>query len=87
MKKNKIMYSFLERMFIIKYLYILLFIIESKKAYQTSNSIIFYRKPIINYKIKDRKIHMIKNRCGYINNITEYIFELCAIIDIMLPKK
>jgi hypothetical protein len=35
----------------------------------------------------ERKADIIKNRCGYINNITEYIFELCAIIDIILPKK
>jgi len=35
----------------------------------------------------ERKADIIKNSCGYINNATEYIFELCAIIDIMLPKK
>ena len=35
----------------------------------------------------ERKADIVRNKCGLINNVTEYIFELCAIIDIMLPKK
>jgi hypothetical protein len=81
------MYSFLERMLISKYLYPLLFIIESKYAYHTATSIQFYRKSNIHNRNMERKADIIKNSCGYINNATEYIFELCAIIDIMLPKK
>jgi len=81
------MYSFLEDMLISKYLYTLLFIIESNYAYNTATIIKFNRKLNIHNRNIERKTDIIKTRGEYINNTTEYIFELCAIIDIMLPKK
>ena len=85
------MYSILEYMKINKYLSILILIqfIELNSAYYISSSIIDSCNTCNNHYINrntDRKMAIIKNKCGFINNVTEYIFELCAIIDIMLPK-
>lgn len=78
------MYSNLEYMLLLKYILILLNIIEFNSAYSAVPYVHFRNNHIKN---TERKICIIRNKCGYINNITEYIFEICAIIDIMLPKK
>jgi hypothetical protein len=46
-----------------------------------------YRNCRNNYHKHNRKALIVKYKCELINNVTEYLFELCAIIDIMLPKK
>ena len=81
------MYSILEYMKINKYLLILILLnfIELNLAYYPSSSIIDSCNHC-NSRYINRKVAIIKNKCGFINNVTEYIFELCAIIDIMLPK-
>lgn len=86
------MYSNLEYMIFIKYILILINIIEFNSAYSAIPKINFGDSRYSRYsrysnRNTERKVDIIRNKCGLINNVTEYIFELCAIIDIMLPKK
>ena len=89
------MYSNLEYMIFIKYILILINIIEFNSEYSAIPKINFGDSRYSRYsrdsrysnRNTERKVDIIRNKCGLINNVTEYIFELCAIIDIMLPKK
>jgi hypothetical protein len=43
---------------------------------------------IYNRKYRDiRTLGILRKKCGYIRNATEYALELLIIIDILLPKK
>lgn len=79
----------------IKYILIFINIIEFNSAYSAIPKIDFGDSRDSRYsrysrysnRNTERKVDIVRNKCGLINNVTEYIFELCAIIDIMLPKK
>jgi hypothetical protein len=89
------MYSNLDMIYT-KYIFVLLNVIEFigyNSAYYASPPYIHFRNfrnfrnCRNNYHKHNRKALIVKYKCELINNVTEYLFELCAIIDIMLPKK
>lgn len=63
---------------IIKYVFYILLVADINQAYHLIPCI---------YNKKIRTLRVIRKKCGYIRNATEYALELLVIIDILLPKK
>jgi hypothetical protein len=66
---------------IIKYIFYMLLVADINQAYHLIPC-------IYNKKYRDiRTLGILRKKCGYIRNATEYALELLIIIDILLPKK
>ena len=66
---------------IIKYIFYIMLVADINQAYHLIPC-------IHNIKYRDIKaFRVLKKKCGYIRNATEYVLELLIIIDILLPKK
>ena len=66
---------------IIKYIFYMLLAADINQAYQLIPC-------IYNKKYRGiRTLGILRKKCGYIRNATEYALELLIIIDILLPKK
>lgn len=66
---------------IIKYIFYMLLVADINHAYH-------FVPCIYNRKYRDiRTLGILRKKCGYIRNATEYALELLIIIDILLPKK
>jgi len=65
---------------IIKYIFYMLLVADINQAYH-------FVPCIYNRKYRDiRTLGILRKKCGYIRNATEYALELLIIIDILLPK-
>jgi hypothetical protein len=65
----------------IKYLFYILLFADINQAYHLMPC-------IYNRRYRDIKtLGVLRKKCGYIRNATDYALELLIIIDILLPKK
>jgi hypothetical protein len=65
----------------IKYLFYILLFADINQAYHLVPC-------IYNRRYRDiRTMGVLRKKCGYIRNATDYALELLIIIDILLPKK
>lgn len=65
----------------IKYLFYILLFADINQAYHLVPC-------IYNRRYRDiRTLGVLRKKCGYIRNATDYVLELLIIIDILLPKK